>query len=59
MVLLVLVWWRKGLDASGKGAGDKRWEDAIDDVTWVLEQMMKVNQHMISVAKTTSKWFAL
>jgi hypothetical protein len=54
MVLLVLVWWRKRLDAGGKG-GDKRWEDAVDDVTWVLEHLTKVNQHVISVAKVTNK----
>jgi hypothetical protein len=44
MVLLVLVWWRKRLDASR--TANKRWKDAVDDVTWVLEHMMKVNQHV-------------
>jgi hypothetical protein len=55
MVLLVLVWWRKRLDMSGKGADDKRWRDAVDDVTWVLGHLKEGHGHTARVALATKK----
>jgi hypothetical protein len=36
-VLMCLRWWKGALTA---GAGDSGWRDAVDDVTWVLQQLM-------------------
>jgi hypothetical protein len=55
MVLLVLVWWRKRLDADGKGVDDKRWRDAVGDVTWVLEHLTEGHSHTAPVALATKK----
>ena len=52
MVLLVLVWWRKRLETSKNGTVDKRWQDAVDDVTWVLGHL---HVKMGAVALTTKK----
>lgn len=35
-VMMVLKWWR---DATGKSTPD--WEGALDDVTWVLQEMRR------------------
>jgi len=52
MVLLVLVWWRKRLETSKNGTVDKRWQDAMDDVMWVLRHL---HVKMVAVALTTKK----
>ena len=55
MVLLVLVWWRKRLDTGGNGTDDKRWQDPVDDATWVLGHLNEGHKHTAPVALVMKK----
>jgi hypothetical protein len=45
MIILTLAWWVAGADRNVEGFQDRGLIHAIDDVTWVLDDMILVLEH--------------
>ncbi|KAG1786743.1 uncharacterized protein HD556DRAFT_1449401 [Suillus plorans] len=52
-VVATLKWWADSAD--GKGYKDLRWEDALDDVMWVLDQLIAIRAMLKSMASSGNK----